>query len=129
MEDYEFGHMDRPTWMWWIACGGGLVGMATALALAWITEMSWPINVGGLPIVGLVAEPDHHVRADDARGDHRDGDHAGRHRGPWPRRRRLYDPQVSDGKILVGVENPPAAAVGNLQKELGAPPGAEVRTT
>jgi hypothetical protein len=49
MEDFEFGHMGGPTYMWWIACGGGLVGMATALALAWITETSWPINVGGLP--------------------------------------------------------------------------------
>ena len=48
---------------------------------------------------------------------------------PRPRRRQLYDPEVSDGKILVGVENPPAAAVGNLQRELGAPPGAEVKTT
>jgi hypothetical protein len=30
MEDYEFGQRDKATWMWWIACGGGLVGMATA---------------------------------------------------------------------------------------------------
>ena len=27
MEDYEFGQRDKATWMWWIACGGGLVGM------------------------------------------------------------------------------------------------------
>ena len=29
---------------------GGLVGMATAFGLAWLTETSWPIDVGGLPI-------------------------------------------------------------------------------
>jgi hypothetical protein len=34
---------------------------------------------------------------------------------------------VSDGKILVGVENPPQAAVADLEKALGAPPGAEVK--
>ena len=34
----------------------------------------------------LVAEPDHHLRADDARRDPRDGDHAGRHRRPRARR-------------------------------------------
>ena len=50
MEDFEFGHRDKATWMWWIACGGGLIGMASALGLSWLTEMSWPINVGGLPI-------------------------------------------------------------------------------
>ena len=49
MEEFEFGHMDSKTWIWWIACAGGLLGMATAFGLSWITEMSWPINVGGLP--------------------------------------------------------------------------------
>jgi hypothetical protein len=49
MEDYEFGQRDKATWMWWIACAGGAVGMATAFGLAWITEASWPMNVGGLP--------------------------------------------------------------------------------
>ena len=49
MDDYEFGQMDKATWMWWIASGGGLLGMATAIGLAWLTETSWPINIGGLP--------------------------------------------------------------------------------
>ena len=31
MEEFEFGHIDKATWMWWIACGGALVGMAAAL--------------------------------------------------------------------------------------------------
>src|SRR4029453_1928709 len=51
MEDFEFGHMGGKSWMWWIACGGGLLGMATAFGLAWITEVWWPIDVGGLPAV------------------------------------------------------------------------------
>ena len=124
MEEYEFGQMDAASWIWWIACAGGLVGMATAVGLAYITEMSWPINTGGLPtfawwpnliimfeltmlgaivatVVTLVVT-------------------AGLGRG----RGKLYDPEVSDGKILVGVENPPAGAVNDLQTALSAPPGA-----
>jgi hypothetical protein len=51
MDDYEFGQMDKATWMWWIASGGGLLGMATAIWLSWLTETSWPINTGGLPTI------------------------------------------------------------------------------
>ena len=50
MEDFEFGRMHKATWMWWFACAGGLAGMASGLGLAWLTETSWPIDVGGLPI-------------------------------------------------------------------------------
>ena len=126
MEDYEFGHMDSRSWIWWFACGGGLVGMATAFALSYITETSWPINVGGLPIwawwpnliiifeltmlgailatvIGLVVT-------------------AGLGRGG-----ALYDPEVSDGQILVGVENPAETSMADLQKALESPPGARVK--
>jgi hypothetical protein len=41
---------------------------------------------------------------------------------------RLYDPEVSDGKILVGVENPPDASVGQYQQALSVTPGAQVKT-
>jgi hypothetical protein len=128
MEDYEFGRMDEATWMWWIACAGGLVGMAAAFGLAWLTETSWPINVGGLPtfawwpnliiifemtmlgailatVITLVVT-------------------AGLGRGGS----KLYDPEVSDGKILVGVENPRDGSVRDLEAALSAPPGARVKT-
>jgi len=127
MEDYEFGRRDKATWMWWIACGGGLVGMGTAFGLTWITEMSWPINVGGLPIfawwpnmiilfeltmlgaiVATVATLVVTARL-------------GRGGG-------LYDPAVSDGKILVGVEDPAEAAIPELQAALGAVRQALVKT-
>ena len=49
MEDFEFGHIDRKNPLWWIACLGAAIGNASAFGLAWITEMGWPINVGGLP--------------------------------------------------------------------------------
>jgi hypothetical protein len=128
MQDYEFGHMDSATWIWWIACAGGLIGMATAVGLAYITETSWPINTGGLPIwawwpnliimfeltmLGAIIATV--VTLVITAGLGRGGD-------------KLYDPEVSDGKILVGVENPPAAAVNDLQRALARPPGAQVKT-
>lgn len=127
MDEYEFGEMDKATWIWWIACGGGLAGMATAFALAWLTETWWPINVGGLPtwawwpnmiiifeltmLGAIVATAATLVVT------------AGLGRGG-----RLYDPEVSNGMILVGVENPPDGALGDLQRTLAAPPGAHVKT-
>ena len=128
MEDYEFGHMDKATWMWWLACLGGLIGMSAGFGLTWLTETGWPMNVGGLPIYAW-----------------------------WPnliiifeltmlgaitatvatlvvsallptRGRTLYDPEVTDGSILVGVENPSPAAVSDLQMALSAPSDARVKT-
>ena len=128
MEEFEFGNLDKTTYMWWFACLGGLIGMATGFGLSYLTEHAWEINVGGLPIFAW-----------------------------WPnliiifeltmlgaitatvitlivtallptRGRNLYDPEVTDGKILIGVENPPDSAVADLQRSLGAPPNARVKT-
>ena len=128
MEEYEFGQMDKATWMWWFACLGGLIGMSAGYGLAWVSEVSWAIDTGGLPVFAW-----------------------------WPnliimfeltmlgaiiatvatlvisallpsRSRTLYDPEVTDGKILVGVENPPEGSLPDLEQSLGAPPGAKVKT-
>jgi hypothetical protein len=127
MEDYEFGHIDRRSYMWWLACGGGLVGMATAFFLTWITETSWPINVGALPVyawwpnliiifeltmLGAILTTVVSLLIT----------------GGLPGRgEKLYDPEVTSGKILVGVENPDAASVDAYEKALSAPPGAVVK--
>jgi hypothetical protein len=126
MEDFEFGHVDSKSYIWWIACAGGLVGMALAFALAYVTEYSWQLNVGGLPIFAW-----------------------------WPnliiifemtmlgailatvitlivtafwqdRGRTLYDPEVTEGKILIGVENPRDPAP--IEQALRAVPGGVLKT-
>jgi hypothetical protein len=127
MEDYEFGQRDNATWMWWIACGGGLVGMATAFGLAWVTETSWPMNVGALPtfawwpnliiifeltMLGAILATVTTLVITAGLG----------------RSSTLYDAEVSDGKILVGVENPPDNAVRELETALGAVAEAQVKT-
>jgi hypothetical protein len=128
MEDFEFAERDRSTSMWWIACGGALIGMASALGLLYVGEMSWPINVGGLPIFAwwpnliitfeltmLGAILSTVITLIVTAGLGRRGE-------------KLYDPAVSDGRILVGVENPPDARVEDLRKALSAAPGAELKT-
>lgn len=128
MEDYEFGEMDKATWMWWFACLGGLIGMSIGFGLSWLTATSWPMNVGGLPIFAW-----------------------------WPnliiifeltmlgailatvitlvvtaflpgKGQTLYDPEVTAGQILVGIEDPPEGSIPGLQATLAEPPGARVKT-
>jgi hypothetical protein len=126
MEDFEFGHMGGKSWMWWIACGGGLLGMATAFGLAWITEMWWPINVGGLPtfawwpnliiifeltMLGAILATVITLIVSARLG----------------RTSTIYDPAVSDGLILVGVEGGSDARLGEIETALGAAPG-EIKT-
>jgi hypothetical protein len=128
MEDYEFGQMDKATWMWWLACLGGLIGMSGGFGLTWLTETAWPLDVGGLPIYAwwpnliiifeltmlgaIVATVATLVVS-----------------ALLPTRGRgLYDPEVTDGSILVGVENPSATSVSDLELALSAPPGARVKT-
>jgi hypothetical protein len=127
MEDFEFGRTHRATWMWWFACGGGLTGMASGLGLSWLTETSWPIDVGGLPIFAwwpnliitfeltmlgaiLATVATLAVTARLGRGS------------------TFYDPAVSDGKILVGIANPAESSLSGFEAALAAPAGAEVKT-
>ena len=105
-EDHEFSHRDRATWIYWIAGAGGAVGLTFGYWLTSVTQRAWPLQTGGMPIVAM-----------------------------WPnlvvifeltmlfaivatvvtllvtaklprRRPALYDPEVSNGLILVGLENP-----------------------
>jgi hypothetical protein len=127
MEDFEFGRADSRTWMWWMACAGGLIGMATAIGLAWLTETSWPIDVGGLPtfawwpnliiifeltMLGAILGTAITLVVSAGLG----------------RRSGFYDPAVSDGKILVGVANPSDSVIRDLEAALSAQHGAQVKT-
>ena len=103
IEGYRFALRDRATWIYFIAGGGGVAGLLIATWLTRMTELAWPLPTGNMPIVSW-----------------------------WPnliimfeltmlgailatvvtllvtarlpaRAPGLYDPQVADGKILVGV--------------------------
>ena len=110
-EEYEFSNRYKQTWIFWIAAGGGVLGLGIGLALAYITEVFWPLVTGGMPIVAW-----------------------------WPNiiimfeltmlgailatvlslfittglptvESRVYDAEVSNGKILVAVEKPTNVAM------------------
>ena len=117
-EEYEFSHRDKPTWIFWIAASGGVLGLIVAYLLASGTQKAWPLNTGGMPVVAM-----------------------------WPNiiimfeltmlgailatvicllitaklptlKSKLYDPEISNGKILVAVENPPEDSVDGLERAL-----------
>jgi len=105
-EEYEFSHRDSANWLRWIAGLGGAAGLGLAYWLTSYTQQAWPLVTSGMPIVS-----------------------------PWPnlivifemtmlgailatvvtllitaklpsRLSRLYDPEVTNGYILVGVQRP-----------------------
>ena len=51
MEEYEFSHIGRESFQWYIACGGGLLGLLFSTWLTTFAESDWPIVVGNMPIV------------------------------------------------------------------------------
>ena len=105
-EEHEFAHRDTATAMGWIALGGAIVGLLSATWLTRMTELAWPLSTGNMPIVAwwpnlivmfemtmlggiLAAVATLLVTAQLVR-----------------RRPAFYDPAVSDGRILVGVDSP-----------------------
>jgi hypothetical protein len=101
-EAFEFSHRDHSMILFRLALVGGIIGFISAVLLTRGTELAWPLVTGGMPIVAW-----------------------------WPNiviifemtmlgaivttvisllvasklpsfRQELYDPAVSDGKILVG---------------------------
>lgn len=128
MEDFEFSHIGHESWIWYIASGGALVGLLFSTWLTVFTERDWPINTGNMPIVAwwpnliimfemtmlgaiLSTVITLIVTA-----------------GLGRRRPILYDPEVTSGAILVGVENPGDARAKDVERALLAAPGARVKT-
>jgi len=127
IEGYRFSFRDRATWLYWIAGGGGVLGLVLATWLTRMTELAWPLPTGNMPIVSW-----------------------------WPnliimfeltmlgtilatvvallitaklptREPALYDPQVADGMILVGVSHAQESVVPAIERALAAAGGRAVR--
>jgi hypothetical protein len=113
--------------MYWIAAAGGGIGLLVATLLTRTTQQAWPLPTGNMPIVtwwpnliimfeltmlgAIVATVITLLIA------------AG-----MPRRTpALYDPAVSDGKILVGVENPEEAEVAKIEQALASGGATQVK--
>ncbi len=117
-EEYELSRREAKTAMPWLAAFGGLLGGLSGFLLASWTQKVNPIPTGGMPIVTLWSDgiityeltmlgaiiftlltllvsarlPD------------------------WGN--KLYDPEISTGKILVGVVNPPEDFRAELETRL-----------
>ena len=128
MEDFEFSHINGQNRIWWIACAGGLLGFLASVALTEYTAIDWPMNVGNMATVAwwaflvpifemtmlgaiLAAVITLIITA-----------------GLLRRRPALYDPAVSDGKILVGLENPSESRMKDLEAALLSTPGVSLKT-
>ena len=102
-EAFEFSHRDHSLILFRLALVGGVIGFIAAVALVVGTERAWPLVTGGMPIVpwypnlvivfemtmlgAIVTTVVSLLVA-----------------AKLPRfGKSLYDPAVSDGKILVGV--------------------------
>ncbi len=130
-EEYEFSQADQKSVMPWLAALGGLVGGTCGYLLAWYTQVAYPQHLitGGMPVVAkwptgivtyeltmmgvviatvitlLVTSRLPHWKFD------------------------LYDPEISHGKILIGVMDPPQASRADLQARLLRAGAEEVKAT
>lgn len=115
-EEYGFGQREHKTRMPWLAALGGLAGGLSGWWFVAFSQKSYPMTTGGMHLVtkwsnGIITYELTMLgailttlftllitaRIPDWRG------------------RKLYDPAISNGKILIGVTNPPEKA----REELG----------
>ncbi|HVB86247.1 MAG TPA: quinol:electron acceptor oxidoreductase subunit ActD [Candidatus Dormibacteraeota bacterium] len=119
-EEYEFAHTDRKTPMPWIAALGGLVGGTCGYLLARYTQVAYPSHIisGGMPLVSkwpsgiityeltmlgaiLTTAITLLITAKLLR---------------W--NLDIYDPEISYGKILIGVVDPAVESRGDFEDRL-----------
>ena len=128
MEEFEFARIHSRSAMWYVACLGAVLGFAAATGLTYATQISWMLPTGGMPIVSwwtnliIMFEWTMLGAILAAVGAFMAGGGLLRRRAP------LYDPAVSDGKILVGVESPRDASVAELKRALLVNPDVELKT-
>lgn len=128
-EEYEFSHRDSATWLYYIAGGGAFLGFLFAYWLTSFTQQAWPLNTAGMPIVSGI--PNAIVIFEmtmlgailatvitlfvSAKLPTRGG--------------QMYDTEVSDGYILVGVENPTESLIDKMQEALESAGEGRVKRT
>ena len=127
--EYSFSRVEHVRAMPWLAVLGGVIGGVSGYLLAAYTQIAYPLNTGGMPIIA-----------------------------PWPTgiityeltmlgaviatvitllvttalpnwRAKLYDPEVSNGKILVGILNPSDEARAELDNHLRSSGAEQVKVT
>ena len=128
MEEYEFSHIGRHSFQWYIAAGGGLIGLLLSSLFITYAEKDWPLNVGNMPTVAwypnlIVVFEMTMLGAILATvltliivG------------GLGRKMPALYDPEVTNGKILVGIADPGDAKRADIERALLTGTGAQLKT-
>lgn len=126
-DEYELGsQQDGQSWMPWLAALGGVLGGVAGYGLAAGTQKAWELPTGGMAIVpnwtnGIIT---YEVTMLGAILTTLVVLLAAARLPSW--RRQLYDPAVSEGKILVGI-TAPGAQVPELESLLHAAGRCDVR--
>jgi hypothetical protein len=128
LEEYAFASRDRATVMPWMAVLGAVIGLTAAYLLTSLTQKAWAINTGGMPIVSTYTNliilfeltmlgavfATVITLMKTAR---------------LPRRLpKFYDPEISQGKILIGVATSDASTNTAVDRALRSVPPVVVRT-
>lgn len=125
-DHFEFGHRDAKTTMPWVATAAGATGLGLTYYLLGAAQRSWPLVTSGMPIVPLWSNLIIIFEMTMLSAIIATVVHLFISSGLPSKGGKMYDPEVSDGYILVGVENPTDAA--RLEPAL-AIGGGRVKTT
>jgi hypothetical protein len=109
-EHFEFGHRDAKTAMPWIAAGAAAVGLVLTYYLLGLSQWSWPLVTSGMPVAPLWTNMIIIFEMTMLSAIIATVITLLWTAGIPSRGGKMYDPEVSDGYILVGVENPADAA-------------------
>jgi hypothetical protein len=127
-EEYSFSH-DHGSLMPWIALLGGVIGGTGGIFFVWYAQTSYPIVTANMPIftlwpvviigyeltmLGAILASVITLLATAQLPDFRS---------------RFYDPEVSNGKILIGVLDPSASARTDLEKRLRSAGALQIKAT
>ncbi len=118
LAEYDFGRPATGTTMPWLAALGGMIGGVGGYLLASLTQKAYPIPTGGMPIVALWADGiiTYEMAMLGAILATLITLLASARLPNW--KAKLYDPEISNGRILVGVIDPPEKSRSELLKRL-----------
>jgi hypothetical protein len=116
--EYEFGRLGQRTSMPWLAALGGLLGGVAGYFLTALTQSAYHLPTGGMPLSphwtnGIITYELTMLGAILATlGTLAVATHVAGQRSP------LADPAVADGKMVVGVRNPPDGGRVEIERAL-----------
>lgn len=128
-EEYSFAQGERATAMGWLAVCGGVVGGFVGFTLAWYAQTAYPLVTGGMPIVaawptGIVT---YELTMMGAVLMTVIALLVGSRLPDWSS--QLYDPEVSHGKVLIGVIDPSDEVRAGLEDRLRRAGAEKVKAT